>query len=368
MTPKQREALEAVEKYGSQNRAAKALGVGRGTLRGHLEAAQKHLDADPAIQGAMAEVGMQDAGVLHSGWIKSDGASMYFQMPKDEDRPEDLAERIKTIFEDVEPRQRIDAPETYEEDLCNVLPLYDVHWGMAAWAKETGHQDYNFDLARDDVMRGLEAVLHRAPKADTCVMLLGGDLLHADDDKAQTPNSHHNLDVAGRMHQACETLISILKYTVTRVLEHHSKVVVRVVRGNHDENSHRIIAFALREWLSNNERATVDLDPKELFQMQWGRTAIFGHHGDKSRAVDFTLKLSDICPFWSDCPHRYAYTGHKHTMEAQRIGGLNWERLEPFAPADMYGSNWTNRRGIKIDSYDKQKGRVNTAIDPLERA
>ena len=280
---------------------------------------------------------------------------------------EEYLERIADVFSHIKPSPTVPAPETLEADMLNVLPLYDVHWGMAAWGRETGHHDYDFDLARDDVMRGLEAVLSRAPRAAECILLLGGDLLHADDDKAQTPGHHHNLDVAGRMHQACETLIAILKYTVTRVLEHHGKITVRVLRGNHDENSHRIVAFALREWLANNDRAEVDLSPRDLFEYQWGRSAIFGHHGDKSKPQEFTLKLADTCSFWSACSFRHAYTGHKHTHEAMRIGGLNWERLEPFAPADMYGANWTNRRGIKIDTYSKTRGRVNTAIDPLER-
>jgi hypothetical protein len=222
-------------------------------------------------------------------------------------------------------------------------------------------------LARDDLMRGMEAVLSLAPRADTCVLLLGGDFLHADDDTAQTPSGKHSVDVAARMFMAIDTGIVVIKYAITRALEHHNRVVVRVLRGNHDTNSHRCIAFALREWLANNERASIDMTPAELFQFQWGRSAIFGQHGDKMSPTMLALKLADICRFWSECPHRYAYTGHRHKMSAERIGGLNWERLEPFAPSDDYGASWVNRRAMKMDTYHLRRGRVGASIDPLER-
>jgi len=285
----------------------------------------------------------------------------------DAETQEGFLERVRSAFDGLTPLGRIDAPQSVSDDLCNVLPLYDVHWGMAAWGAETGHDDYDIELATDDLMLGMEAVLSIAPRAGRCVLILGGDLLHADDNTAQTPGGKHNLDVAARMFKATDSAIAIIKYAVTRALEHHNEIVIRVLRGNHDTNSHRAVAFALREWCRDNDRVTVDMDPGEIFMMQWGRSAIFGQHGDKIKPINLALKLSDICKFWSECRHRYAYTGHLHSMSAERIGGLNWERLEPFAPSDAYGASWVNRRAMKIDTYHKIRGRIATAIDPLER-
>jgi hypothetical protein len=285
----------------------------------------------------------------------------------DTETQEGFLERVRNAFDGITPLKPIKAPERVFDDLCNVLPLYDMHWGMAAWGAETGHDDYDLELATDDLMLGMEAVLSIAPQAKRCVLIFGGDLLHADDNTAQTPGSKHNLDVAARMFKVTDSAIAIIKYAVTRALEHHDEVVIRVLRGNHDPNSHRAIAFALREWCRNNERINVDMDPGEIFMMQWGRSAIFGQHGDKMKPINLALKLSDICRFWSECRHRYAYTGHLHSLSAERIGGLNWERLEPFAPSDVYGASWVNRRAMKIDTYHKMRGRIATAIDPLER-
>ena len=99
LTPKQREAWE-LHLAGMSGRAiAKRLGVAESNVRQRLKMARRHAEADPSIQGAMSSVGMQDAGPLHSGWIKSEGASLYFQMPKGQGGAsiEDIAEHI--IFE-----------------------------------------------------------------------------------------------------------------------------------------------------------------------------------------------------------------------------------------------------------------------------
>lgn len=81
MTPAQREAVEAFEKYGSKQKAADVLGISRSALRDRLAHAKKYLEADDSIKSAMNEVGMRDIDLLHSGWIKTEGASLYFQMP-----------------------------------------------------------------------------------------------------------------------------------------------------------------------------------------------------------------------------------------------------------------------------------------------
>lgn len=367
-----REAVRLwLEHGGSASKAARSLGMPFETFRNRLNRAKAkgfHLSQGASEVVAAANLAPVEA---KGGWIhsydesgKKIGATRW---AAPEGLTENQLDAIRDAFAGMPAMPEITSPERVEEDLCNVLPLYDVHWGMSAWGEETGDVDYDLTLARDDMMRGVEAVMTYAPRADTCILILGGDLTHADDNTAQTPGHKHPLDVSARMFRVTDTAIAIVKYVVTRALAHHRRVIVRVLRGNHDENSHRAIAFALREWLRENPRAEVDMDPREIFMHQWGRAAIFAQHGDRMKPVDFALKLSDVCRFWSDCPHRYAYTGHLHKMGAERIGGLNWERLEPFAPADVYGASWVNRRAMKIDTYHKKRGRVATVIDPLER-
>ena len=357
-------------------RAAAALGLASSTYENRLrQAKERGMHLSQGAQRVVKAAGLSGTEAK-GGWIHDyetgpDGKRYKIGTTRwaaeDKAAQENLLARLAAAFEDVTPAAPVARPADTKGDLCNVIPLFDCHWGLSAWGEETGDVDYDLALAREDLMRGLETVMSTAPKADTAVLILGGDFLHANDNTAQTPASKHSLDVASRQFRALDTGIAIIKYAVLRALQHHDRVVVRVLRGNHDEDSHRSIAFALREWTALNERATVDMDPRELFMLQWGRTALFAQHGDKMKPVDLALKLSDVCPFWSASPHRYAYTGHRHSLAAERIGGLNWERLEPFSPADMYGASWVNRRAMKIDTYHKQRGRIGTVLDPLER-
>lgn len=371
----QEQLLEAIAAWrdtgNSYQRGAAKLGMNYFKFRSRVDAAKSQgLHLSQGAQNVVSRAGLVPSEA-RGGWIHdydNEGRKIgTTRWSAPSDLPEDTLDRIRSAFEGIDRAPMIGAPVDTVADLCNVLPLYDVHWGMAAWGEETGGDDYDLTLACDDLMRGMEAVLATAPRADTCLLILGGDLTHADDDTGLTPGHKHPLDVTSRMFRVIDTAIAIIKYAVTRALQHHRRVVIRVLRGNHDENSHRAIAFALREWAAGNDRATVDMDPREIFQFQWGRSAIFAQHGDKMKPVDLALKLSDVCQFWSESPHRYAYTGHRHRMAAERIGGLNWERLEPFAPTDMYGASWVNRRAMKIDTYHVKRGRIATAIDPLER-
>ncbi len=368
-----REALEALETH--QNKATKAaasLGINYSTFQHRVRTAKSrglHLSA--GAQAVVRRAGVSGAEAKGGGvhGCGEDGmrvGATRWSVPGGEVSEETLS-RIRDAFEGLREMPPVATPDNVAADLCNVIPLFDVHWGMSAWGEETGDVDYNIELAREDMMRGLGRVLSVSPNAQRAVLILGGDLTHADDNNAQTPKSKHPLDVSARMHRVTDSAIKIIKFAVHYALEKHLEVVIRVLRGNHDPNSHRTIAFALHEWCRPQPPVSVDMDPREIFMMQWGRTALFAQHGDRMKAVDLSLKLADVCPFWSECPHRYAYTGHLHRMSAERIGGLNWERLEPFAPSDDYGATWVNRRAMKVDTYHNQRGRILTAIDPLER-
>ncbi len=67
MTSKQQEALDAVVKYGSQVKAAKALGISRSALRHRINSAKKYEEADDGIKYAMTETGMANINAVHSG-------------------------------------------------------------------------------------------------------------------------------------------------------------------------------------------------------------------------------------------------------------------------------------------------------------
>jgi hypothetical protein len=371
-----REALRLVAEHGGYAYAARAMGIHVNTLKSRCELARKrglHLSA--GALGVVSKAGLAPVEA-QGGWLhsyddegKKIGAT-YWKPPAPEEQGfTDHIETIRAAFEAVAPCEPVSPPPSVAEDLCTFLPYFDVHWGMHAWGRETGGPDYDLRSAALDIRQATEAVLQMVPASAQAIILIGGDFFHADDNRNETPANRHKLDVDGRHFKVIETAIVTLCSVIRRVRERHAHTRIRVLRGNHDEHSHMVLTFALAGHFRTDPAVTVEMDPRDLFMAQWGKSAIFAHHGDKAPPERQALYLSDTCPFWSETRHRHYYTGHIHKDLARDVGPLRWESLRAFAPSDSYaaGMGYASRRALRADVFHKVKGRVLTAHDPIER-
>jgi hypothetical protein len=377
MTPKQEQAIEALKRLKNIGAAARELGIHRRDFlrilerAGYNAEARKKLLLDPAIAESMKAAGTNMVPSL--AWVKvqateeQPGYSVMLR-PDGED-PEAVAERVREALEGMVPADPVTPPENVMGDLCAVYPLMDAHVGMMAWGRETGAQDYDLDHAAKDMRHAFAKVLAMTPAAQQAVLLIGGDYFHADDNRAETPANRHKLDVDGRFYKVLDIGIGIIAETVHQLLQKHSRVLVRVLRGNHDVHSSMTLNFALAERYRNEPRITVEKDPRDLFMMQWGKCAIFAHHGDKGKPQQMALYLSDVCPFWSQTRHRHYLTGHVHHDQAKDLGPLRFESLRAFCPPDAYaaGMGYGARRALQSITFHKQDGLVLRALDPIDR-
>lgn len=370
MTEAQQQAWDAVQEHGSIRAAARALGKNYTPVHAAYTIAKRKMELDPAVADSMDAVG---TGLIPAlVWAKTknpDGTSYSTLLKPAQDDPQDLLDRIRAAFDGMEPAPPIAAPETVMADLCSVYPLMDVHLGMHAWGRETGSDDYDLKLALGDMRHAFAKVLAITPPSDTGVLIIGGDFFHADNNNAETPSSRHKLDVDGRFDKVVDGGMTILVETIDRLLTRHSSVIVRALRGNHDENAFRILRVGLAAWYRNEPRVTIDAGPRDLFMYQWGRCAVFAHHGDKAKPQQAALYVSDICPFWSETRHRHFLTGHVHHDQAKDVGPLRWESLRAFCPPDAYAASmgYGARRALQSLTFHKQDGLVLRAMDPIER-
>lgn len=370
------ETLEAFERNDrSYTLTGREIGINESSVRRRIQDAKLrglHLSEGgrEAMQGARLN-GMEIGGGYRHVY-DDDGKKLEtvrWSAPKDEITPETLAESVRSALEGVKPAKAIVAPKAVMDDLCTVFPVMDLHLGMRAWAMETGGQDYDLNLACQDLRHSFAKVMALTPASKEAVLILGGDTLHADDDKAETPQSKHKLDVDGRQYKVIETAIVILSEIIELLAAKHSSVKIRVLRGNHDMNSHLVLTFALAERYRNEPRIVVDRDPRDLFMHQWGRSAIFAHHGDRGKPDRMALYISDICPFWSETRHRHYLVGHVHHDHAKDIGPLRYESLRAFCPPDAYaaGMGYGPRRALQALTFHNNDGLVLRALDPIER-
>lgn len=336
---------------------AEKMGLSTRQVKSRLAAARR----DPAIQGAMDAIGsgMDPATV----WVKTDGYSVMLRPQKEAvDRLQDIAD----AFDCVVPAEPVKSPLGVTSALLTMYPLFDVHFGMLSWGEETG-SDYDMQLAKTDLHNAIEKTLMLTPNSETALLVIGGDFFHANDGNAETPASKHKLDVDGRHAKVIDLGVDLLATMCDRLLARHDKVIVRVLRGNHDEESHIVLTVAMSQRYRNEPRLTVDMGKRDLFTMQWGNCLVAAHHGDRSKPERLALFIADNCEYWSDTYHRHVFTGHIHHHKAQDLGAIQWESLRAFSPPDGYsaGRHYASRRQMQSVTFHKTDGLVLRAYDPV---
>jgi hypothetical protein len=360
VTPKQQAALDAIVKYGSQVKAAKALGISRSALRHRINSAKAYQESDDGIKYAMNETGMVNINSVHSGWIKTDDVSLYFRNEIDKIDTSDIAESIRDVINGIVLCEIVKPPEVVEDNLLTLYPIADAHIGMRADANETG-EDYNSDIAVDRIKTGMAKCVASSPQSKVALVLDVGDLTHADDNNAQTPRSKHPLDVSERFFYSLRCAIIALASAIDCALQKHEQVICRVLRGNHNETSYLAVMFAIAERYKNNTRVTVEQTSADFFVHEFGSVMIAAHHGDKAKADRLVLHMADAWPeIWGRTKHRFYFTGHLHHTMMREIGGVLVEQLRAVTGKDSYASShaYSSRSQMQGITYHKEEGEV----------
>jgi hypothetical protein len=370
-----RATLEAFERNGrNYTLTGKELGLADNSVRGRIKNAHvRGLHLSSGAQEAMVATrlnGHEIAGGYRHVYDE-DGKKLEtvrWNAPKEEASIEGLLERAAAVFNDLPKAPAIPSPKHTNSDLLTLYPMFDVHAGMHAWGAETGGADYDLKLFTSDVNMAVGNVMALSPDSEEAVLLIGGDFFHGDDNTNQTPKSRHPLDVDGRHFKVLDMGIEVVAATTERLASKHNRVKVRVLRGNHDEHSHKVLTLALAQRYRENPRITVDKDPRDIFMHQWGKCLIAAHHGDKQKPERLAMVLAEICPFWSASPHRVVFTGHRHHQQSNEFPGIVWEQFRAFCPPDAYGSQFAPRRAMHAITFHKASGIATRAQDPIQRA
>lgn len=232
------ERLDAVNKYGTVQAAADALGVSKTAVSQSIEI----LKRNAALRGYSPDHDM--TRVVPDGF-KVKGVSTYYnaegkasgQWVKSSADEQARSQIIKDAFESMaqdlpklKPSKR---PNVHVDQLCNLFVMTDCHVGMLAWHQEGG-EDWDLKIAERILTGCFEQMVTSSPAASTCVVSQLGDWLHFDGMQAITPTSHHILDADGRFSKIIQVSVRILRRLIDFCLTRHDKVVVLMAEGNHD--------------------------------------------------------------------------------------------------------------------------------------
>lgn len=374
MTPYQQHVYELHQSGVSLRQIARDLGKAYSGVNATYQRALRQSETDPAITATARAVGLSDSTRLSHYWDKvelSDGRKVSAFIKNDKSGADDVdtLAMIAEAFANVPPVSL--KPADVRNDLMTVYPLYDMHIGMMAWARETRGQDYDLSLMHDDLVTSITTVQEYAPDSQDALIILGGDTIHINDGSNETPASRHKMDVDGRYEKVVDAAIDAICWAVDYLSLCHARVNVVVLRGNHDETSHIVLKAALKQRYRDTPHVAFPVvdawDKSEIYWMKHGKSLIIMHHGDKAPPERLAMIAADKCPHWSDTRYRVILTGHLHSLKVRDMPGVTHYTLRSFCPPDAYGAMWGGVRGLSAMSFSATKGLVNTAHDPIER-
>lgn len=245
---------------------------------------------------------------------------------------------------------RLSPPKTLELDHVSIIPLVDWHIGLMAWAEETG-ENYDLKIAEKIIMDAMARVISLTPPSKECVVLGLGDMLHADGYEPVTSRSKNVLDVDGRYPKVLKTAIRMIVATIQLALQNHEIVHVRILPGNHDDQSALAIGIALSMYFENQERVRVDDSPSRFWWKRFGKVFLGATHGDKAKMKDLPLVMAHDRPHdWAASTHRKVYTGHIHHERTIEEGGVIVSSMRSPVAKDAYHSFEKYRAGRSVYS------------------
>lgn len=251
------------------------------------------------------------------------------------------------------------------EDAAQLVAVYcfgDPHIGMLAWGHETGH-DFDTKIAFALTVKVVNRLVAGAPEADTSLLVLIGDNYHADDDRQVTPGHGHKLDVDTRAARVFRVGCELWEYAIDRLLTKHKKVIVDVVKGNHDPQTAFYLSEHLRTRYRAEPRVTVIDNVREHHYHLFGKVLIGTTHGHKTRPDGLRDVMATDVPQWwaaSEDGERHWISGHIHSKTWWDFRGCSLESLRTLAPADAYaqGAGYRSAQDAVVITYHTEHGEI----------
>ncbi len=365
-TEKQLHYINAINEFGSYRKAAAALNCSKGSIQKAIELVRMkaakhgyapdfgmvHAVPEPFIVKGHSTLYDKD-GNTKLQWVKTTVEDTKIQQM--------MLEAIEALKEEIPRVNLMSPPPLGNHNLLNCYVITDYHLGMLAWSEETKGGDWDIDIAQELIIKWFAQAIQQSPDADTAVFAQLSDFLHFDGMDAVTPASKHLLDVDTRFAKLVRSAIRVLRTVIDMLLAKHQKVHVIMADANHDPVSQ----IWLREWFSvlyeNEPRITVDKSPNPYNAYEFGKTALFFHHGHKRKVTNVSeVFAGQFREMFGRTKYAYAHTGHLHSIDVKENNLMIVEQHRTLAPADAYAARggWLSGRDAKVITYHSQFGEV----------
>lgn len=374
-TDRQRQVLETWLAEGTQEKAAKRLGIRRNTISVHYRRAKQRAeirgyspehDLTKAVPETQILKGAStlydDQGNVRLQWVKS-AANLQAIQTAIQGFTEGLADEIRGSFPASKNRRKHFA----NDELATHYKIGDQHLGLYAWKDETNGEDYDLEKSSQDIVGGLQFLVDSAPPTKLGVLVNVGDFCHANDRKGQTPGSGNSLDVDGRHGRTARRAAHILRDAVRLMLTKHELATVVNARGNHDPDAAVSMEIALEAYFENEPRVEVMRNDAKIQLVEWGQCLHFVYHGEKNRTHQLAYLTNRFREEIGRSTHTYVDNGHIHHKQREELGPCLFEVWNPLTASDAYHSDslYKASRSITSVTYHKRFGEVSRNVCDL---
>jgi hypothetical protein len=343
-TPTQLEALRVYREQGhNATKAAIVINKAHRTVQDLVKKALKWEEVDSGVAASMAATGI-GINTIKGGWriveeVLADGSkirnSVRYSVKDQPVNSGDLADAIKDALSDLTPRGYIQPPANLPQDLCNFIPLCDLHVGG-----EYGDPEY-LTVVHNAITRLVSGL----PKAKKAVLIDMGDLLDANDHHGLTPASGNECDVIRENHlKNTVDALNIMRHAIELLAQTHEEVEVHLLRGNHDETAYIGVMVALAIHYKETPHINVVLSDDNFRVIEWGKCGVFPHHGDKAKWENLKDVFADqFSDAWTRAKYwRFIWTAHVHHDKQRELGGAMGEHFRTLAKPN----NWAQMKGL----------------------
>lgn len=358
-----REAVEALQKHGSQSAAATALKMDRSTFLHRIKSAALrgiapgHFDQGTAPGFTMQKVTVQRGpnGEIERTWER--------QHPEEADIKAAIEATVNALKCDIKPVFPVSAPDLTQNQLLTLYTFTDYHLGMLAWHREGG-DDWDVQIAEQTGVRAMQALVASSPASHTGIVNIQGDFMHYDGLQAITPTHGHVLDSDSRFGKVVDVAIRMIRQLVSLALQKHESVILLIAEGNHDIASSLWLRKLFGALYEQEPRITVHDSELPYYAIQWGKVMLGFHHGHMKKNGDLpSLFAAQFRQMWGECTKVAIHTGHRHHREVKEHPGAEVIQHPTLAARDAYaarGGWWSERRIIAM-TYHKDHGEVGTS-------
>jgi UDP-2,3-diacylglucosamine pyrophosphatase LpxH len=246
-----------------------------------------------------------------------------------------------------------------DPDTLQVVAISDPHIGKLAWAKETGHSNWDTDIALRVVREGVTHLMACGDDrhvGERAFVLLGDYFQH--DGKGMTTRGtvvDYDSRIQKMLEEGAALLFDLIAESAERV-----PTRVYIVPGNHDFSLTWALQLLVKTEFKHHPRVSVDGGYTSTKFLQWGKCLIGLDHGDKGK-TRLPASMAQRCEVeWGQTTWREILTGHLHSKAMiQTVNGVLVRTMDALCGPDAWHADEkfdTSLRSIEAFRYHKGGG------------